>query len=98
MQNARHIAEHAAHLIIRVPVIPGFNDTEAEIDAIATFAASLPKVTEPHLLPYHRMGRDKYTGLGRPYTLDDITPPPAETMERLLRVVEARGLTAQLGG
>ena len=98
LKNARHIAEHARHLIIRVPVIPTFNDTEEEIRAIAAFAASLPNVTELHLLPYHRMGRDKYTGLGRPYTLDEITPPSAETMERLLRVVESQGLTAQLGG
>ncbi len=98
LQNARHIAEHAAHLIIRVPVIPGFNDTEAEIGDIATFAASLPNVCELHLLPYHRMGQDKYTGLGRPYTLEHLTPPPAEQMQRLLRVVESKGLTAYLGG
>lgn len=98
LQNARHIAEHADHLIIRVPVIPTFNDTEEEIADIAAFAASLPNVRELHLLPYHRMGRDKYTGLGRPYALDEITPPPSETMERLLRVVESKGLAAHLGG
>ena len=98
LHNARHIAEHADHLIIRVPVIPTFNDTEAEIGDIAAFAASLPNVRELHLLPYHRMGQDKYTGLGRPYTLEEITPPSAEQMQRLLRVVESKGLTAHLGG
>lgn len=98
LHNARHIAEHAKHLVIRVPVIPTFNDTEAEIGAIAAFAASLPRVQEMHLLPYHRLGQDKYAGLGRPYTLEDITPPSSDTMQRLLRVVESHGLTAQLGG
>ncbi len=98
LENARHIAANARHLVIRVPVIPTFNDTEEEIGAVAAFAASLPNVRELHLLPYHRLGQDKYAGLNRPYTLEALTPPPAEQMQRLLRVVESQGLTAQLGG
>ncbi len=98
LQNARLIAEKAKRLIIRVPVIPTFNDTEAEIGAIASFAASLPNVTEIHLLPYHRMGTDKYTGLGREYTMSHITPPTAEHMELLRQKAESYGLKALIGG
>lgn len=98
LQNARLIAEKAKRLIIRVPVIPTFNDTEAEIGEIATFAASLPNVREIHLLPYHRMGTDKYTGLGREYTMAHITPPTAEHMELLRRKTESYGLKALIGG
>lgn len=98
LANAKLIAQKAKKLIIRVPVIPGFNDTESEISEIAAFAASLQGVNEIHLLPYHRMGRDKYEGLGRPYLMGDIKPPSAEQMERLLRVCEGFGLIARLGG
>lgn len=98
LQNARLIAEKAKRLIIRVPVIPTFNDTEEEIGAIAAFAASLPNVNEIHLLPYHRMGADKYTGLGREYTMAHITPPTAEHMELLRRKAECYGLKALIGG
>lgn len=98
LQNARLIAEKAKKLIIRVPVIPGFNDTEAEIGDIAAFAASLPNVNEIHLLPYHRMGRDKYEGLNRPYLMGDVPPPSAEQMERLQKVCTQYGLTAHIGG
>lgn len=98
LQNARLIAEKAKQLIIRVPVIPTFNDTETEIGAIAAFAASLPNVNEIHLLPYHRMGMDKYEGLGRPYTMAHITPPTAEHMEHLRRTAAAHGLKALIGG
>ncbi len=98
LQNARLIAEKAKQLIIRVPVIPTFNDTEAEISDIAAFAASLPNVREIHLLPYHRMGTDKYTGLGREYTMAHITPPTAEHMELLRRKAESYGLKALIGG
>lgn len=98
LQNARLIAEKAKKLIIRVPVIPGFNDTEKEIGEIAAFTASLPNVNEIHLLPYHRMGRDKYEGLGRPYAMGDVPPPTSEKMEQLLRVAENYGLITHLGG
>ncbi len=57
LENAKKIAEKAKQLIIRVPVVPTFNDTESEILEIARFAASLPNVNELHLLPYHRLGR-----------------------------------------
>ena len=56
-------------LIIRVPVIPTFNDTVEEIRGIAEFADTLPGVEQLHLLPYHRLGQDKYVGLGRPYLM-----------------------------
>ena len=98
LDNAKRIAERHRDLIIRVPTIPGFNDTEEEIGAIARFAASLPGVEEIHLLPYHRLGYDKYVGLDREYEMGEVPPPAKEKMERLRRVAEAEGLRAILGG
>ena len=98
LANARKIAESGAHLIIRVPTIPGFNDTEEEIRDIARFAASLPGVEEIHLLPYHRLGYDKYVGLGREYGMGEVPPPTKEKMEILRKVAESEGLKAVLGG
>ena len=98
LENARLIAENAKRLIIRVPVIPGFNDTKEEISDIARFASSLPNVNEIHLLPYHRMGRDKYEGLGREYLMGDVPSPTAEKMHELIEVCKGFGLTAHLGG
>ncbi len=100
LENARFIAENAAHLIIRVPVVPGFNDTPAEIAAIARFAGSLPGVQELHLLPYHRLGQDKYAGIGRAYSLPDILPPSAAHMAELKTAAEeaAGHLRVQIGG
>ena len=98
LANAKRIAASGVQLIVRVPTIPTFNDTEEEIRAIARFAASLPGVREIHLLPYHRLGYDKYTGLDRPYGMGDVKPPDGAKMERLRRVAEAEGLKAILGG
>lgn len=98
LENAKKVAQRANKLIIRVPVIPTFNDTEEEIEEIARFASSLDNVDELHLLPYHRLGEDKYSGLGREYSLKDIVPPTDEKMELLKRVVEKYRLKCQIGG
>nr|WP_330370890.1 glycyl-radical enzyme activating protein [Lachnoclostridium phytofermentans] len=100
LENARKIAaSRETELIIRVPVIPTFNQTEAEIAAIAEFAGSLPGVKEMNLLPYHRLGQDKYDGLNREYALMGIMPPMIEEMEYLKKVAEKHsGLLVKIGG
>ena len=98
LENARRLAKSGVELVIRTPVIPGVNDTAEEIRAISRFAASLDGVKEHHLLPYHRLGSDKYAGLGREYALKEIQPPANERMEYLLEVARESGLYCQIGG
>ena len=100
MENARRVAlSGQTRLIIRVPVIPSFNDTVEEIRGIAEFADTLPGVEELHLLPYHRLGQDKYEGLGRKYLMDGILPPEPEKMKILKMAAESvSSLRVQIGG
>lgn len=100
MENARRVAlSGQTRLIIRVPVIPSFNDTVEEIRGIAEFADALPGVEELHLLPYHRLGQDKYEGLGRKYLMDGILPPEPEKMKTLKMAAESvSSLRVQIGG
>ena len=98
LENAKKIAEKAKKLIIRVPVIPEFNDTKEEIGAIAQFASTLSNVCEIHLLPYHRLGTNKYEWLGRPYELKELMPPEDSKMELLKNVAESFSLKCQIGG
>ena len=98
LENAAKIAKNAKKLIIRVPVIPTFNDTEEEIAAIARFVAGLDRVKEIHLLPYHRLGKDKYDGLGREYLMGDLPSPTDEKMQQLKAAAESCGLICKIGG
>jgi len=100
LENARKVASSGqTYLSIRVPVVPGFNDTAEEIEAIARYADSLPGVEEIYLLPYHRLGQDKYAGLGRVYELPDILPPEPEHMQMLReRVERSTDLKCHIGG
>lgn len=102
LHNARMMAAdleaRGGELVVRVPVIPGFNDTAAEIREIARFVATLPGVRRLHLLPYHRLGEGKYLGLGREYLMGDVPPPTGEAMRYLLSVAEESGLACRIGG
>ena len=97
LENARKIAQNFKKLIIRTPIIPTFNDTKEEVRAIARYTKSIG-VNEMHILPYHRLGRDKYYGLNRTYTMEEIEPPSKELMNELLEVVISEGLKGQIGG
>ena len=100
LENARFIAQSGqTELSIRVPVIPGFNDSPEEIRAIAEFVKSLKNVKRMHLLPYHRLGQDKYDGLGRQYMMGDIIPPSNKRMNKLLEIAsEFSDVECQIGG
>ncbi len=100
LENAKKIAARMGErLFIRVPVIPTFNATEEEILSIARFADGLPGVRQIHLLPYHRLGMDKYERLGRPYPLGDMPPLSSDDVEPFCRAVRREtSLNCILGG
>ena len=100
LENAKKIAASGmTELSIRIPVIPGFNDTPEEIRDIAVFTRELGHVKRLHLLPYHRLGQDKYDGLNSPYLMGEVKPPANEKMQMLLKVAEEfSGVECQIGG
>lgn len=73
LENFTAIREAYPKLTIRVrtPVIPGFNDTEEDIQEIVDFLKD--KNVEYELLPYHRLGTQKYINIGREYLLGDVS-------------------------
>lgn len=73
LDNFRILAEEFPDLpvLARTPVIPGFNDTEEAIAAIANFLKPYERV-EYEMLPYHRLGTQKYHFLDRPVLMGDV--------------------------
>lgn len=70
-KNFQRLAKQGKRIIIRIPVVPGFNDTSEELQQIIDFAASLETCSEIHLLPYHTLGMNKYNLLDIPYLCSD---------------------------
>lgn len=67
-------------IVVRTPVVPGFNDSSAEIGAIAAFVNQLPRAVDYELLPYHRFGESKYARLGWHYALPEVRWPTPQAM------------------
>lgn len=98
LYNAQVAVGLGTPVIIRVPVIPGYNDSESNIAATALFAKELGGIRELHLLPYHRLGQSKYRKLDRKYPLEGVEPPPRYKVEQLAKIVESYGLKCSIGG
>ena len=75
--NLVHIDELDQHIpvVIRIPLIPGINDSDANLRNTLERVSSLKKVRSIELLPYHRLGVATYADLGREYALKDLQPP-----------------------
>ena len=80
-------------VLIRVPVIPKFNDDAETMNGIFKIAVE-NRVSAVQLLPYHTLGKGKYTKLGIDYPYDsDIPMMKKEQLAPFLKIGQARGLT-----
>jgi len=97
VSNLRQLATSGACVTVRVPVVPDFNDTPKDIRSIADQVVSLG-IRELHLLPYHRLGQNKYRLLGRQYGFAGNTKVQDDTMETLRAGAASAGLSVRIGG
>jgi pyruvate formate lyase activating enzyme len=98
LENLAALAKVHAAIWIRVPVIPGVTDDEANLDAAAAFLQPLPGIRQIDLLPYHPTGEAKFARVGLDYALHGTLPPTYERLETLAAHFRARGLTTTIGG
>jgi pyruvate formate lyase activating enzyme len=91
---ARRLAERGRPVWLRYVLVPGYSDDPGEVEGVARFAGSLGNVTRVDVLPFHQMGRFKWSALGLDYALNDVRPPSAESVERVCGVFRDAGLVA----
>ena len=99
MDNLQRLAGAGKPVVLRIPVVPGVNDSLGELVRLADFARRLGEAVERiDLLPYHRYGVPKYARLGLASLLDGVDPPPLERMEEIAGLFRAYDLKAGVGG
>jgi pyruvate formate lyase activating enzyme len=84
-------------VIIRMPIVPGCNDSDVNIKFAAEFLSKLKCVERVDLLPYHEYGKVKYKQLGREYRLN-AQPPSEDKIKEIKSLLERHGLNVQIGG
>jgi pyruvate formate lyase activating enzyme len=98
IRNLQKLSQLARHLAIRVPLIPGGNDSAAAMAQLADFCASLPRRHPVHLLPYHRGGSAKNKRLGQVDPLPETRPPTPAAVQKIKEIFLKRKLTVKIGG
>jgi pyruvate formate lyase activating enzyme len=91
---ARRLAARRRPVWLRYVLVPGLTDDFEDIEQIASFTANLGNVERVDVLPFHQMGRYKWHQLGMSYSLEDVTPPAIELVERVCGAFRKAGLQA----
>jgi pyruvate formate lyase activating enzyme len=96
LNNLALIAEEKVPVVLRVPLIPGCNDSKENISAIAETAARFLKDALVHILPYHRYGTNKYRMLDMEYPLEITESPIPEKLDQARKIIESFGLKCEI--
>lgn len=96
-RNLEALAACGRAVRVRIPVVPGINDSAKDMEQFAAYLEGVrPQAVE--LLPYHRIGSDKYRRLGLKYKLTDTPQPAADDLARFRDLLRQTGLCVTVGG
>lgn len=83
-------------VIFRLPLIPGFNDSDENLEKIAALILQT-KWKEINILPLHHLGREKYESLGLEYKGLSYPTPTKDKMLEIKGVFESKGISCYIG-
>jgi pyruvate formate lyase activating enzyme len=97
MRNLGIVAASGVPVIVRIPLIPGVNDSEDELKGIARIAADSHDVpVRVNLLPYHRFGMGKYQQLDREYALGELTTQTEAEIQKAREIFDSSGFECEI--
>ena len=99
LSNADFLLHKGANVIFRIPVIPGVNTGEEELNRIIHFIRERNEsLEEVHLLPYHRIAENKYSKLKMENLHPETKEPDKKEMRDLKRQFQTAGVEIVIGG
>ncbi len=98
LYNIRCLSDAGKRMVIRVPIIPGFNDNGANIETTAEFVKSLGNVSEIDILPYNSGGKEKSARLTAEFDLMETEVPGDERMAVIAATLRDYGFDVKTGG
>ena len=97
LENAIKLSKMDIDIIVRIPVIPGVNDTVDNMEATAQFIKGFKRLLHVDLLPYHDLGVDKYISLGEENKRTLFEIPAKEKMESLAECFNKHSIKVNVG-
>ncbi len=84
---AKYLAERNQAVYLRYVVVPGYTDCVEDAEALGKFIEPMKNIEKIELLPYHELGKHKWTAMGETYPLEGVSPPSHETMEEIKKTL-----------
>lgn len=98
LENLEWLSHRKSNIMIRYPLVPGMTDTEENIMGIGSFVSGLDGVHDIEVLPYHKLGSQKYRKLGLENKMEGIEPPSPERIETVKKMFAGFGLNVMVRG
>jgi pyruvate formate lyase activating enzyme len=98
LENLRAVDALGVPVRLRLPLVPGQNDSEENLGRTAALAAGLTNLESLDVLPYHRMGEPKWRQLDRDYPLHGLSPHGREEVRRLADILRTFPIPVGIGG
>ncbi|MBO8179713.1 MAG: glycyl-radical enzyme activating protein [Archaeoglobus sp.] len=97
--NLRKLVDSGAEVIVRIPVIPGYNFEHEDFEGYLGVLESVG-VERVDVLPYHSLARDKYRLLGREYILEttEMVENARKIATEFAAFLEKSGMKVSVGG
>jgi pyruvate formate lyase activating enzyme len=97
LENLEKLSRLHDQVVVRIPVVPGVNDDRQTIGEMGDYLTENTAVKRVELLPFHRLGTGKYTGLGREYRMGQTGNMSKEECEPFAEEFRERGLAVKVG-
>jgi len=91
LDNLKFLSTMKKAIIVRIPVIPTVNDSPEEMTKIGQFLEKL-NISQVELLPYHKIGEEKYSKLQKINRMTKISPPTKDDLQRIKELLEQYNL------
>jgi pyruvate formate lyase activating enzyme len=87
LEFAKYLAQKNQPVYLRYVVLPGHTDSAEDVHTLGRFIEPMKNIEKIELLPYHELGKHKWTAMGEIYPLDGVNPPSRETMEEIKTIL-----------
>lgn len=98
LTNLKQLSDHGANIVVRLPIVPGINSDDENIDQTGAFLSKLSGVQRVDLLPYHCAATAKYKHLGLDCTIAETERPSEEHLKAIANRLGNYDLHVKIGG
>lgn len=98
LNNLMKLSSKHTNIVIRIPLIPGVNDSKEEYSAIINFVDQLQSIKFIHILPFHQLGQRKYEMIRENYELANLNMPTQGVIDWCKNYAISHGYNVDIGG